>query len=341
LTGVQRYAIELSLRLKQLDPSIEFVCPKNVVQHDIFEQLNARIVGKRTGHLWEQIDLSKYLKAQGNPLLVNLGNTSPVCYRNKIVTSHDIAYVRYPQSFSTMYYIWCYLLIPQILKKSLALVTVSEFSKKEISSYFKHLPEDIYVIYNAANEQFQVNKEIKTKDTPPYLLAVSSLNYHKNFTRLITAFLALHESKKIKENLLVVGELNPVFAKQSYNEANQSTSIRFTGRITDEDLVKLYQNAEVFIVPSLYEGFGSPAIEAQACGCPVIASNAAAIPEILGDSAAYFDPTDILEIRNVIETVVNNPDIKTSLINKGLSNASRFSWDESARKLYAVILKYL
>jgi glycosyltransferase involved in cell wall biosynthesis len=194
------------------------------------------------------------------------------------------------------------------------------------------------VIYNAANEQFEVN-QTKSENVFPYLLAVSSPNYHKNFARLINAFLNLHESKKIDEQLLVVGESNHSFAKQSY-ETNQSSSIRFMGRISDEDLIKLYQNAAAFIFPSLYEGFGIPAIEAQACGCPVIASNAAAIPEILKDSAAYFDPTDILEMQNTIDTVVNNQALRLSLINKGFSNVSRFSWGESAHKLYTVLLKY-
>jgi glycosyltransferase involved in cell wall biosynthesis len=339
LTGVQRYAIELSLRLKQLDDtSIEFVCPKNVVQYDIFERLNAKIIGKKTGHLWEQTDLPRYLKKQGNPLLVNLGSTAPMCYKNKIVTLHDITYIRYPQSFSLKFRIWYRLLIPQILKKSLALITVSEFSKKEISSYFKHLPKDIYVIYNAVNEQFKAD-QTKKENISSYLLAVSSPNYHKNFARLISAFLNLQKSKKIKENLLVVGESNHSFAKQSY-DADQSTSIHFMGRIKDEDLIKLYQNAKAFIFPSLYEGFGIPALEAQACGCPVIASNAAAMPEILKDSVIYFEPTNIFEIQSAIETIINNQSLRTSLINKGFSNVCRFSWDESVHKLYTVILKY-
>jgi glycosyltransferase involved in cell wall biosynthesis len=339
VTGVQRYAIELSLLLKQLDPAIEFVCPKNIEQHNIFEQLNARIIGKRTGHLWEQIDLPGYLRAQGNPLLVNLGSTAPICYKNKIVTLHDITYIRYPQSFSIKFRIWYHFLIPQILRKSLALVTVSEFSKKEISGYFKHLPKDIHVIYNAVNEQFKTS-QVNIKELSPYLLAVSSPNYHKNFTRLINAFVNLRADKKIRENLLVVGESNRSFAKQSYEEASHSPSIHFMGRIKDEDLINLYQNAEAFIFPSLYEGFGIPAIEAQACGCPVLASNAASMPEILKDSVIYFEPTDILEIQNAIETIINNRSQRISLINKGFSNVCRFSWDESAHKLHTAILKY-
>jgi glycosyltransferase involved in cell wall biosynthesis len=339
ITGVQRYAIELSLRLKQLDSSIEFVCPENVVHHSIFEQLNAKIVGKRTGHLWEQTDLPRYLRIQGNPLLVNLESTAPVRYKNKIVTLHDITYIRYPQSFSLKFRVWYRLLIPRMLRKSLALVTVSDFSKKEILSYFKHLPKDIYVIYNAINEQFTTGQTI-SKDTSPYLLAVSSPNYHKNFARLINAFLNLHKSKKIKERLLIVGESNHSFTKQFYDEANNSTSIHFMGRIKDEKLIELYQNAEVFIFPSLYEGFGIPALEAQACGCPVIASNAASMPEVLEGSVIYFEPTNILEMQNTIEMVINKQYIRKSLMNKGFSNVCRFSWNESARKLYTIILKY-
>jgi glycosyltransferase involved in cell wall biosynthesis len=339
ITGVQRYAIELSLRLKQLDPSIEFVCPKNVVQYDIFEQLNAKVVGRRTGHLWEQTDLPQYLKKQGSPLLLNLCNTAPAFYKNKVSTLHDIIYALYPQSCSFSFRLWYKMLIPRVLKSSLTIITVSEFSKKEISTYFKYPLENIHVVYNAVDKRFKSNRE-KNKTVKPYLMAVSSINYHKNYSRMIEAFLNLCKSKKTKIDLFIIGGTNQCFTKQFY-DIGQNVPVRFLGRVSDDELINLYQNAEAFVFPSLYEGFGLPLLEAQACGCPVLSSNTASMPEVLGNSAIYFNPTDNSEIQNAMNLIIENKQLQDSLIDKGLINVRRFSWDESANKLYNIILDVL
>jgi glycosyltransferase involved in cell wall biosynthesis len=335
VTGAQRYGIELSLRLKQLDPSIEFVCPKNVIQHDIFEQLNAKTVGKRIGHLWEQIDLPLYLKKQGNPLLLNLCNTAPIFYKNKITAVHDIIHALYPQSCSFAFRLWYKILIPRILKSSLTIITVSEFSKKEISNYYKYQSENIHVVYNAVNKQFKNRMEID-KVSKPYLLAVSSINYHKNYARMIEAFINLYKSKNLNISLFIIGGTALCYSKQHYDLV-QDMPIRFLGRVSDNELINLYQNAEAFVFPSLYEGFGIPPLEAQSCGCPVISSNTASMPEVLEDSAIYFNPTDVNEIQHAMDVIIGNKQLQNLLINKGFLNVDRFSWDESANKLYNII----
>jgi glycosyltransferase involved in cell wall biosynthesis len=339
ITGVQRYAIELSLRLKQMDPSICFVCPKNVVQHELFQKLDAQIVGYLTGHWWEQIELPRYLKRQHNPLLISPVGGAPAYYSNKIIAKHDITSVRYPQSFSLPYRLLYAFLTPPILRNSLAVITVSEFSKQEISGYFKQLPSpSIHVIYNAAGQQFKT-KENENKENSPYLLAVSSYCHHKNIPRLIDAFSDLYQSGKINIPLIVVGGSYRSLGKRNFNVVSDN-AIRFTGRVSDKELISLYQSATAFIFPSMYEGFGIPPLEAQACGCPVIASNAAAMPEVLGESALFFDPHSTLEIQNAIHRIVTDASLRQSLREKGLENVKRFSWDTSARRLYDLILKY-
>jgi glycosyltransferase involved in cell wall biosynthesis len=335
VTGVQRYAIELSLRLKQLDPSIEFVCPQNVIQHDIFETLNTKIIGTRTGHLWEQIDLPKHLKKQGRPLLLNLCNTAPAFYKNKITVLHDIIHAIYPQSCTFAFRLWYRILIPHVLKNSLTVITVSEFSKKEISNHYKYPLENISVIYNAVDNRFKAKKG-KDKTLEPYLLAVSSINYHKNYSRMIDAFLSLYKSKKTNISLFIIGGTGQSYVKQRY-DIEKDIPVCFLGRVSDDELISLYQNAEAFVFPSLYEGFGIPLLEAQTCGCPVISSNTAAMPEVLGDSAIYFNPSDVSEMRNAMDLIINNKQLQDSLINKGFLNVNRFSWDKSVHKLYNII----
>jgi glycosyltransferase involved in cell wall biosynthesis len=339
LTGAQRYAIELSLRLKKMDPSIRFICPKDVVQHDIFERLEAKIIGSHTRFLWSQIDLPIYLKKHNNPLLVNFDSVSaPVCYRNKIVTLHDITWVRYLQSFSRRLRILHHVIDPIVLRNSLEIITVSNFSKKEIVSYFKNLRKEPHVIYNAVGEKFQTGNE-RSNISQPYILAVSSQAYHKNITGMITAFDNLCKSKKTDLSLTIVGGYHNSLRKQSYNTFS-NTSIHFTGKITDEELIKLYQGATLFVFPSLYEGFGIPPLEAQACGCPVVASNAASIPEVLGESAVFFDPANTSQMQDTISRVTEDMSLRNALVERGLSNVNRFSWEDSAQTLYEIIQKH-
>jgi len=335
ITGVQRYAIELSLRLKQLDPSIEFVCPHNVLHKDIFDKLDGKIVGSRVGHLWEQVDLPLFLKKQGSPVLVNLCNMAPVFYKNNISVLHDIIYKLYPKSCSLSFRLWYLMLVPKIVRTSLALVTVSDFSRKEISDCFRYPMENIYIVHNAVNEKFFPVE--KRKGTIRYLLAVSSVVYHKNYKRMVEAFINLYTTTKNDVCLFVIGGTHKSFAKQDYSVRN--IPIRFLGRVSDEKLIELYQNAEAFIFPSLYEGFGIPPLEAQACGCPVISSETTAMPEILGESVVYFDPTDTCEIQNAMFKVINDIQLQKNIREKGFENVSRFSWDVSAKKLYSIIMK--
>lgn len=334
ITGVQRYAIELSLRLKQMDTSIMFVCPHNVLHEDIFKKLDAKIIGKKTGHLWEQIDLPLFLKKSGNPILVNLCNTAPVFYKNKICVLHDIIYKLFPQSCSILFRSWYSILIPRVVRTSRKLVSVSKFSRKEISNHFQYPENEIEIVYNAVSKNFHPTE--KKKKVKPYLLAVSSVTYHKNYNRMIKAFIELYNSKSIDISLFVIGGTNNSFAKQSYETDN--IPVYFQGRVSDNELIELYQNAEAFVFPSLYEGFGIPPLEAQACGCPVISSNTSAMPEILENSAIYFDPKNTNDIQNAMSSIIYDTQLKNTLIERGHENASRFSWDKSAQKLYQIIL---
>jgi glycosyltransferase involved in cell wall biosynthesis len=168
-------------------------------------------------------------------------------------------------------------------------------------------------------------------------LAVSSQNYHKNFGKLIDAFDSLYKSGKLKISLVIVGGSYLCRKKYVYT-SSANAAIHFMGRVTDEELVGLYQGATAFVFPSLYEGFGLPPLEAQACGCPVIASKAASIPEVLGNSALYFDPNDVSDMQKALCRVSQDLFLREQLIEKGTANVSRFSWNISAFQLYELIL---
>jgi len=336
ITGTQRFAIEISLQLKKLIPDITFIAPKSITHKDVAKKLNVKIIGTNTRHIWEQIDFPLYLKRQGNPLLINLVNTAPLLYEKQIVTIHDLAFLRHPEWFSRKFYLFYRILIPQIAKKSRKIITVSNFSKTEIIDLFNIPSEKIEVINNGVPKKFFYNPLIKKENI---ILAVSSLDPRKNFKNLILAFKKL---KLKKYKLLIVGSKNKVFSNQEIEQLiNETPNIKFTGYVSDEKLINLYQKAKVFVYPSLYEGFGLPPLEAMACGTPVVVSNVASLPEVCGDAAYYINPYDVNDIIRGIETVLKDENLQKKLIQKGLERVKLFSWEKSAEKLAEIVERTL
>lgn len=339
ITGVQRYGIELSKAIKKLNTeyNITFIAPQNIIHHEMAEFLNVKKIGNLKGQLWDQISLLKFLKSKGSPLIINFSNTLPVFYENKVVTIHDIIHLKYPVSDS--YRRYYEIVFPLMLTHSKHIITVSEFSKKEISSYFGIDESKISVVYSGVDEKF---KPKKLENQERYILGVSSIAYHKNFIGVVEAFLRL-KTEGIK--LYIVGGVNEkIFGKDSkkiLNEIKSNDNIKFLGRVDDNKLIELYSNAICFVYPSLYEGFGIPPLEAQACGCPVILSDIPVFKEIYGDSAVYFNPLDPDDIANKIEEVLNDDNLGTSLTQKGFENAKKYTWENSAKSFFKVVDKVM
>jgi glycosyltransferase involved in cell wall biosynthesis len=330
LRGVQRFAEQTCLALKQLRDDVVFVAPHGIKMHESANALDVQCIGSHDGHLWEQWDLPLYLKRNGNPLLISLCSTAPLLYRNQIATHHDITYVRHPESYTRSFRTLYRTMTPIMLKRINTLLTVSNFSKGEISGFY-HFPEkNILVVPNAVSDEFQPAPVIK--GAPRYLLAVSSPSAHKNFHRMIQAFLLLRGHDDLQ--LHIVGAASGIFADESLQRlAARDKRIRFLGRLSDSELIRQYQGATAFVFPSLYEGFGIPPLEAQACGCPVLAANAASIPEVLQASALYFDPLDVTHIASAMERILTDAPLRQSLRRRGLTNVTRFSWEDSARRI--------
>ncbi|HEX5285590.1 MAG TPA: glycosyltransferase family 1 protein [Polaromonas sp.] len=332
MTGVQRYALEISKQLYRLLPHIKFLAPKNIIQHEAALALGVETIGTRQGHAWEQIDLPLFLKQKGSPLLVNLANTAPLLYPNKAITLHDVAFERFPENFTWKFRLAYQLATPRILKSSRKIMTVSEFSKSEICKVYGTPPSKVAVIPNAVSAEFH---RASAPATERYLLAVSSLNRQKNFHGLVEAFGQLTQNT---HKLYIVGSLNNNFADPGLvRKIESDPRIELLGRVSDEDLVTLYSGADAFIFPSFYEGFGLPPLEAQACGCPVIASNTASLPEVCRDSALYCSPYDTNDIAEKIQLLISKPELAEDLKEKGFANFMRYSWEDSAMQLAQVL----
>ncbi|MBS2910799.1 glycosyltransferase family 4 protein [Klebsiella pneumoniae] len=338
LTGVQRFAENIALCLKELRADIVFLSPRNIIRKDIAEKLNVQIIGTHTGHLWEQVDLPLYLRSRNGEILLNLCNTAPLSYSNKVIVLHDITYLRFPQSYSWAFRFFYKILTPKIIKKSLHVFTVSEFSKRELKEIYGINESNISVIKNAVQSNFEhcdnEDESVREKKDK-YFLAVSSPAYHKNFARLVSAFVKFSKLYGYDINLKIVGKAETNF-KSISSDFNQDC-VQYVGRVSDEELISLYKNALAFVFPSIYEGFGIPPLEAQACNCPVISSNSASMPEVLQNSALYFDPENENELITCLNNIIINPELRDELIFLGRKNIERYSWSDSAIKLNNII----
>ncbi|WP_426508583.1 glycosyltransferase family 4 protein [Serratia proteamaculans] len=336
VTGVQRFAEQICIELVGLRDDVVLLAPKDIKRSSLPASFNIQTIGEKSGHYWEQVELPKYLRSIGSPLLVNLCSTAPVFYKNQIVTHHDVTYKRYKKSFSLKFRMLYSLLIPMMLKSSKALITVSEFSKSEILQYFSYNPENIHIIYNAVGSEF-INSPKGDNKSEKYFLAVSSPNFHKNFHGMLDAYNLLKSKSGSDVKLKVIGKSASSFATQDFSQNTQDGDVTFLGRVDDNQLISLYQNATAFVFPSFYEGFGIPPLEAQACGCPVISSNKASMPEVLRNSVLYFDPYNVSEMANVMEKIISDSDLRDTLVTAGLENVKDYSWKVSAQKVNSII----
>ncbi|WP_426323618.1 glycosyltransferase family 4 protein [Microbacterium sp. E-13] len=328
LTGVQRFALEISKALMSRRDDLTLLVPRAKLAIEPPRGAELRVVGVSGGHLWEQTELPAYLKRAGEPLLVSLGSTGPAYYKNQIVTHHDITYVRHPESFSAKTRAVYRAIVPHMLQNCLAVVTVSEFSRNEISRHFGVDAAKIFVVPNAVGSGFKARSSGPARGAAarPYFLAVSSLNAHKNFGGLVRAY--RQSGVASATDLRIVGGQAKAFARIDVDL--NTPGVRLMGSVSDETLVDLYQGALSFVFPSLYEGFGIPPLEAQKCGSPVIAANIPALRETLERSAHFVDPLDVADIALALRTLAHDAGLRERLAALGAANARRYSWESSA-----------
>jgi len=329
ITGVQRAAIEISLYLKKMYEDIKFVTPGNVIHKEIADKLDAEKYGMFSGHLWEQFELPRYLKSKNNCLLLNLANTAPLFYKNKIVTIHDVAFLKHPQWYSKRFYYFYKFLIPRIAKNSVKVITVSEYSKNDIIKRLNVPGVKIEVIKCAVSDKFlkSINNSIPNK-YGKYILAISSFSPRKNFEGIVSAFNKLN---LMNTKLVMVGcESKHVNNPKLKTMIQSNNQIIFAGNVSDDELIGLYKNACLFVFPSLYEGFGIPPLEAMACGCPCLVSNTSSLPEICGDAALFCDPYKIEDIADNINRLLNDDILRNRLVSSGLEHIKKFGWQKTA-----------
>ena len=297
----------------------------------------------------EQLEL--YLKVPKCDLFVSPHYNIPILpvkAKRRVVILHDVNHLVFSNQLSLMKRIYAKFVINAAVNRSNSIITISEFSKKEIIKYTGVSARKINVVHYGIDkimfqQQFSNSKirELRIKLNLPdnYLLFVGSTKPHKNFIGIINAFASVLKSFP-DENLVVLGirfdEINNELCKIIINNKLKDNLI-FPGYIGENDLSYIYHNAKCLIFPSLYEGFGLPPLEAMAAGCPVIASNFASIPEVCNDAALYFDPNNIEDVTTKIESLIRDDNLRLDLIEKGKNNLDRFTPERFSKELNTVL----
>lgn len=256
--------------------------------------------------------------------------TSPCPF---VFTLHDLHHLRVPERSSAAKRAYYRHMIRPACHRAAFVLTVSEFSKREIVEWAGVRPEKVINVGNGIGPPF-VSEGAKHAPGFPYLLYVGSRKPHKNLPRLMQAFGVAGLPADVR--LILAGWEGPELG-------GEIQRLGLGGRVicrrcdSDEELASLYRGALGFVFASLYEGFGIPPLEAMACGCPVVTSNAAAIPEVLGDAGLLVDGRNVDEIAAGIHALVEDAGLRERLRQKGFARAKKFTWDETARKISLVL----
>jgi glycosyltransferase involved in cell wall biosynthesis len=339
-TGVQRLARELvsaldraiAARPRDATPAFVLLCPAEgsapPLRHIEVRRLGSPV---RSLHAWEQMALP--WATRGSRLL-NLAGTAPVLGGRQVCMFPDAAVFDWPGAYTPAFAAW-YRFAFRVLSRTASLaLTISQFSKQRLMHHL-HLPEERLAVVPCSGEHIlktRADDAILARldlSAAPFLLAVGSNNPTKNFAALIRAFKSLPAQPRVA--LVIVGGSNDaVFAASVAAGPDNDDRIVSAGSIDDGSLQALYRNALAFVFPSVYEGFGLPPLEAMACGCPVLVSRAASLPEVCGDAALSFDPHSDADIARAMREVIADPQLRDELRAKGNARAFSLTWERAA-----------
>lgn len=357
-TGIGTYTYQLISNLNYIDSDNDYLLflPQDSTLNNLGSNFHIKLISHSpSDNFWEEVSVPNIL-ANSKMDLYHVPQNGVGLSENidcaKVITLHDIIPLRMPETVSSRYLKIFNHVLPKLIPNCEGIITVSEYSRDDISKEFNFPKEKIYVTHLASEKIYKPLNKSKCKEIIKhkysiynnFILYVGGFSPRKNILGLIEAFSLIPKSKRKNIKLVITGRKG--FSYSKYKEKTESLKISqdviFTDFIPLEDMPVFYNSAEALVYPSFYEGFGLPPLEAMACGTPVIASNVTSLPEVCSNAALLIDPNNIDELSYSIEKVLNDNILVETMSKNGLLRSMQFSWRQTSLntiKAYENILK--
>lgn len=296
------------------------------------------------GHLWEQLLLPRLTSGR---LLWSPANAGPVTLERQVVTFHDIAVLDHPEWFGKRFAVWYRWLVPRLARRVKRIVAVSEFTKSRLVNSLGIDSSKIAVIPNGVNDRFRRTNRAdicKVRSSLPepsstYVLNVGSLEPRKNLARLLEAWSQCVDHIPQSVWLVITGIKGASQVFGTMPQMSLPRRVYLTGFVPETELPTLYHGALTLVYPSVYEGFGLPALEAMASGVPPIVGDNTSLPELVRDAGLCIDPFNTGAIAEAIIRMVNDVDFRAELGRRSIARSHLFDWDRTARAIWKVLLE--
>ena len=351
-TGIEEYSFQVIKHLANKLSGAEvrvYLRKGQKVDFSLPENWKIKVI--KWPYLWTQLGLSLEMFFHPVDVLFISAHVAPLIHaKNTVVVVHGLEFEFVPKAYSfwaRMYMRWS---IKNSCRWAKKIIAVSENTKKDLVRLYKVPEEKIEVIYEGIKpmRNYELDANLRTIPNTKYqilnnrfLLFIGRLEERKNIIGIIKAFEILKEKYNIPHKLILAGGqgCNYKNIKSQITSSKYRKDIILPGYVSEKEKQELLQNAEVFLFPTFYEGFGLPILEAQAAGAPVVASNNSSIPEVAGDGAILINPKKPEEISEAVWKIINDENLRKNLIERGLENVKRFSWEKCGEEVAEILLE--
>lgn len=347
-TGTEIYSLRVSQGLLALDtPHLFRLYFRTTPPADAFAGAELRVIP--SPRLWTHFRLSLEMASRSPDVLFVPAHVLPVIHPcSSLVTVHDLGYLHFPEAHPWPQRLHLDLSTRWNAHAALHVLADSRATKTDLMTIYGTHPEKITVVYPGVDETLAPELDpvkieaIKVRHgiAGDYLLFIGTLQPRKNLSRLIDAFARLRSERLDDKLTLVLAGRRGWRSAELFAQVrrlNLEGCVRFPGYVPGADKAALLSGALAFVYPSLYEGFGLPVLEAQACGCPVITSTTSSLPEVTGGAAILVDPTDTIAITAAMVRTATDSTLRGELATRGLVNVRRFSWTACARSVLSAM----
>lgn len=357
-TGTEWYSYNLILELAKIDSENRYFLytPEKLKEKliNLPDNFEEKVLSWPPKYLWTMFRMSYEMKKRPPDLLFVPAHIIPLISPQKTITTiHDVGFVRFPELYSQLEVKYHSFGLKQAIKKAATIITISEFSKKEMVELCHIDSKRIKVIYQGFDrnkykviDDKDVLEKVRSKYKLPekYLLFVGRINFKKNIPNLIKAFKKISEHSDLKDyKLVLVGEPETGYENivREIEGEDLGNKVMRLGWVSLQDLVCIMNMAQVFVFPSKYEGFGIPPLEAMSCNVPVVAARSGSIPEVVGEAALLFNPDSVEDMANKILELVKNTTLQKKLVDLGQERINKFKWEKCAQETLTVFKSLL